>query len=283
MIYRLSFALFMCFQQLVFCQLTIGLQSGGVLYTGDLSPDNISKNTKIIRPFIGGYLRLNNNGVFSLKTGFNYGQIWGDDFFTPERDRALYFASNLIEAGISAEWNILSLKSLPLTPYIGGGFLVFNYNPKRRIRGQWVSLQELETEGQGLPDRLAPYDLTQPAISLEIGMKYAISDKWNLGIAFSYRFLFTDYLDDVGNQGVVLQEILDTKGLDAAFASKPNYDPFSENLSESFIRGAAGNDAYFLIGLQLGYHINDGPHLGYSEGRKGRRARNVSTVRCYKF
>ena len=37
------------------------------------------------------------------------------------------------------------------TPYVTGGAAVFTFNPKAEYNGEWVALQPLGTEGQGLP------------------------------------------------------------------------------------------------------------------------------------
>jgi hypothetical protein len=79
----------------------------------------------------------------------------------------------------------------------GAGY--FFFDPQARLHGQWYSLQPLRTEGQGFdeyPDR-KPYSLHQLNLATGGGIRYEISALLNARVEMNYRFLFTDYLDDV--------------------------------------------------------------------------------------
>ncbi|GAB3327806.1 hypothetical protein GCM10027429_01960 [Marivirga atlantica] len=88
--------------------------------------------------------------------------------------------------------------------------------------GEWVSLRELGTEGQNftaaqrarydtlynhdLPD---PYSRFQIVIPLGIGARYKLTNNIDLGLEFSFRYTFTDYLDDVSGRYVDLGDFLE--------------------------------------------------------------------------
>ncbi|MGV3539523.1 MAG: hypothetical protein ACO1OQ_06900, partial [Rufibacter sp.] len=63
----------------------------------------------------------------------------------------------------------------------------------------WYELQPLGTEGQyadgeGYP---SPYSRVQIAIPAGFGVKYRLDKRWDVGIEFTWRKTFTDYIDDV--------------------------------------------------------------------------------------
>ena len=86
-----------------------------------------------------------------------------------------------------------------LSPYITAGAGYFSFDPQTRLNGRWYALQPLRTEGQGFPeypDR-KPYRLGQLNIAAGLGVKYEINAVCNARLELNYRFLDTDYLDDV--------------------------------------------------------------------------------------
>ena len=90
------------------------------------------------------------------------------------------------------------------------------------IKGEqsdWIDLQPLGTEGQftGIAGTPKPYSLLQIGVPLGGGILYRLMDKWDLSLEFSYRFVFTDYLDDVSGRypsEEVYQEMLNQGNYD---------------------------------------------------------------------
>ena len=95
-----------------------------------------------------------------------------------------------------------------INPYGILGLSVFRHNPQTKtpvLKGEtskWVDLKPLGTEGQytGLPGTPRPYSLIQIGIPLGVGVRYRLLDKWDLSMEFCYRFVFTDYIDDVSGK-----------------------------------------------------------------------------------
>ncbi len=125
------------------------------------------------------------------------------------------FRNDVFEVGITGEWDFKPtiggiFRRPTWRPYAFAGIAGFYHNPKGMTPdGRWVDLQPLRTEGQGLqstatrPDGSIieypkkPYSLFSVAIPFGGGIKYRLSDNWDIAFEIGYRFTFTDYLDDV--------------------------------------------------------------------------------------
>ncbi len=95
--------------------------------------------------------------------------------------------------------------------------------------GEWVSLRNLGTEGQFLNDEAkaeylaaygkdlpTPYSRIQIVIPVGLGIRYKLSNNFDLGLEISYRHTFTDYLDDVSGEYVDLGAFGDPSDPNAA-------------------------------------------------------------------
>jgi opacity protein-like surface antigen len=263
--------------------LEAGILLGASNYLGDLSNNSSSIYLKETKPAVGALVRYNINHLFAARLGLNYTLLAGrdanvrkDDFI---RDRNLSFRTSILEFSLIGEFNILGYQpyalSRPFSPYLFAGISAVKFNPKTRYEGDWVKLQPLGTEGQGMPGRDDEYALTTIAIPFGIGVKYAFTDKINLGLELGARRTFTDYLDDVSGTYVSYPELLAANGqLAAALGNRTG----ELNGGEPVIvetgtrRGdSTGNDWYFILGATISYNFLDNGLMG---GRKrgGRRA-----------
>jgi opacity protein-like surface antigen len=153
---------------------------------------------------------------FSARANLTYGLLRGDDKFTKEqfrRARDLHFRSNIWEASIMGELYLLQNsrngafrlrgvrgnRALKMDIYLLGGIGFMYFNPKGQLdNGDWVALQPIGTEGQGLPGQKDKYSRTTLTVPLGIGVAKTINRYWSVGIEFVHRVTFTDYIDDVG-------------------------------------------------------------------------------------
>jgi hypothetical protein len=136
------------------------------------------------------------------------------------------------------------------------------------LNGNWIRLSPLSTEGQGFPEYpyRKPYKLTQPNLSVGVGLLYEVSALMNARIEIVHRLLKTDYLDDVSTRyidpsffhqhldrqlAVVAEALADRKAeLNPALRAQPRE-----------VRGnPSNNDSYFTIMLKLGLIINRRRH-----------------------
>jgi hypothetical protein len=81
--------------------------------------------------------------------------------------------------------------------YLFGGIGVMYFNPKAEYQGQWVALQPIGTEGQGLEGEDDKYSRFTFTIPYGIGVGKSIDRYWSVNLEFTMRMTFTDYIDDV--------------------------------------------------------------------------------------
>ena len=154
-----------------------------------------------------------------------YGRISSSDFGTadPQDEEAGYryvrnlqFRNNIKDLSIVGVFDLfpnpysLSLR-MRWTPYLFAGVSVFHHNPQGLVpqqavlrpgdlanpfvpeqAGEWVGLKDLQTEG---PENT--YSNFQISIPFGAGVRFRINERFDVEGEVSYRYLFTDYLDDV--------------------------------------------------------------------------------------
>lgn len=154
---------------------------------------------------------------FKARLGFSLGWVYGDDALAGNegrKSRNLNFRSPIVELAPMLEWYFLkdnknkaySIRGMKgqtfadLHGYLFGGIGLFYFNPQGQdANGKWVSLADLNTEGQGLPG--GPSDYQQFSISFPIGFGfgYNIDKLWSIGFEYGMRVSLTDYIDDVSS------------------------------------------------------------------------------------
>ena len=250
-----------------------GLAAGFSWYQGELSADKLGNQFQLFRPQAGIFVRYNVNDYFSTRLNFNYASIKGDDAIEG-RSRNLNFKSTLMEFGLTAEFNVLGYQPYALyrvfSPYLFAGVAGFSFNPQGELDGDWHALQPLGTEGQGLnqyPERKA-YSRLGFALPFGAGVKYAVNDKWNVGIQVGARYTFTDYLDDVSTTYISDGEMLEGNGeLAAALANKSG----TAVLTGQERGDDSNNDWYMIAEIFVSYNLFDNGLVGSRGRSRGRR------------
>lgn len=194
---------------------SLGLATGLMNYNGDLKPNSFT--WKQAKPFVGLYYKQQLSGRLALRAGFGSGSLEASDKFNRGYlvPRNLDFTTKLSEAYAGVELSLLDLEKVRFSPYIMVGMAVFHFDPwTTDAAGNKVYLQPLSTEGQGLPDypQRKVYGLTQRALCFSSGIKWAVSDDVRIGLEFSQRKTFTDYLDDVSSSFVDKEKLRAAKG-----------------------------------------------------------------------
>lgn len=255
----------------------VGLLAGVSNYRGDLSANSsrIYLNESHFASDIFARYNFHSFGAVRLQLG--YGKLTGTDANAKDesiQQRNLNFESGLYELALIGEFNFPGYDpynlNQPFSPYLFGGFALFNFNPKTRYQGEWVALPPLGTEGQGLDGRFPPYKRTAFSIPLGIGIKYALKDKWNLGIEVGLRRTFTDYVDDVSTTYVNYDELLAARGEVAAALSNRTGEYFGTapvGVPTGTQRGDNKPvDWYGIAGITISYNFLDNGLVG-SRGR----------------
>ncbi len=206
-------------------------------YYGDLAPVNQAASTDVswTRPGAGVNIGYKFNPYLTFRAGLNYGRITGDDNKTkaegydnaPRYYRNLSFRNDIKEFQVGFELSLIPNYGgpnvrKPFNAYLFAGAAIFHHEPKGLVpdfdyvtgganstvkapsAGKWVRLRPLGTEGQyidgvGVKKPYLPFSY---AIPLGVGVRMRLSGPFDLGFETTYRFLFTDYIDDVSNNYV---------------------------------------------------------------------------------
>jgi outer membrane protein W len=164
----------------------------------------------LTRPVFQGGIRYKLLRDLCIKPTITYARLKADDAESQSlgrQSRNLHFRSNLWEVGAQLEYYFIKEKYLgrytfssykgvnKLSAYVGLGGGAFYFNPKSetiRGAGDWTALQPMQNEG-------VSYSLFAGFMSISVGMKYNLNDKWAIGLDISNRYTTTDYIDDAHN------------------------------------------------------------------------------------
>ena len=218
----------------------VGLTLNALNYYGDLAPKPSAFSTNILltRPAVGFVFAHRFGPRYVLTSTFTYGGIRGSDNESADKNdengsfrynRNLSFRNRIKELSVVASidlWENMAtyVSRMKWTPYAFAGLALFHHNPQAKApafgvdgvtplaeAGEWVSLRRLGTEGQYGPLRptdvnagIKPYELFQIAIPFGVGARFKAGEMWDFSVEFGFRYLFTDYLDDVSRHYVDL-------------------------------------------------------------------------------
>lgn len=245
----------------------IGIMGGVSLYGGDMSPNDLNGYMNELNPAFGAFARFNLNRALSLRAGISQAKVTGADINTDYPERMRNFRSNITEFALTMEFvpfNWGDTRSKVVTsPYLFGGAAVYRFNPQALYNNDWVDLQPLGTEGQGLAGYEAPYSLTQFAVLFGLGVKFTFNQAWAIGLEFGARKLFNDYLDDITSAEVNYLDVLTGNGTIAAELSNPT---IKEPQDVTYVRGGDFNDWYGIGSVTLSFRL---------QGRKNRLGRGL--------
>lgn len=225
--------------------LSVGFGLSALNYYGDLAPrtDRFSTDITFTRPAVSLSLSQRLGPRFSATGNFMYGTLRGSDAESADEDdqesghfrylRNLSFRNRIKELSVILSYDLFKnqgtyLSRVQWTPYVWGGGAVFHHNPQAKApetgvdgqplaeAGEWVNLRPLGTEGQYaelLPTDvnygIKPYKLIQAAIPFGVGLRFKVHEVVDLSAEFGFRYLFTDYIDDV-SQHYVDMGVLDS-------------------------------------------------------------------------
>jgi hypothetical protein len=228
----------------------VGGTLGGAGYIGDLNPNNPVKVSGISG---GLFVKRNFDGYFSTKLNFTYGRIGADDSKSSSqqfRDRNLSFHDPLKELSLIGEFNFMNY--VPdagphkYTPYIYSGVGITSYAPRTTFDGKSKSLRNLRTEGEA-----TEYGKNTIVIPYGAGLKYNFNSKWTLAGDIGYRFMFTDYLDDVSGKYVDPGQL--TPGSARILADRSGEVGKPANPAGSQRGDFKPRDTYFFISFTISY------------------------------
>ena len=246
----------------------VGVFLGGSYYIGDLNPtQHLNEFTK---PAGGIVCRYNISKRLAARANLLFGNIEGHDSYSNSPaavQRNLNFKSPIDELSAQLEFNFFDYaignEKKKFSPYIFLGIAGFKFNPSGELpNGDWVALQPLGTEGQGLDGGATKkkYKLIQMSIPFGVGAKVNLAK--NIGISFEWgmRKTFTDYLDDVSGKYYDPVKLAAARGATAAVLSDQSIgtDPKFSNAGRE--RGnPTNNDWYSFVGMALTVKLKGKP------------------------
>lgn len=219
-----------------------------------------------------------------VKSSFVYGWVGGSDTYTEEKfrnNRNLSFSSDIYELSLQAEfyitkpnykreyYNLLktgsfaeSILSIQISSYVFVGIAGIYFNPKAQfLDGDWYSLPDLNTAGQGLPGAPEKYSQFALAFPIGFGFKIPLSKKLSIGIEYGLRFTNTDYIDDCSGTYYDSESIRKAYGDVAAYFSNPALqkapsDALYNSTLPGEIRGDKNdNDSYMFGFIHFYYNL----------------------------
>ena len=181
---------------------------GGSNFLGDLA----TGYTPSFKPSFSLGAAYDITNRYRIRVNLSALSVEGDDSKSPTagiKERNLNFKSNIQEAALLGEYDLVDNSFNSVIPYLFGGFSVYHFDPHplRPIDSLGdVDLHSLGTEGQYLPsgkyaDR--QYSLTQLNIQMGGGVRFEVSERVSIAVEANYRKLFTDYLDDVSTNSYI--------------------------------------------------------------------------------
>jgi hypothetical protein len=278
-------------------------------YYGDLAPTpkRLSTDIRFTRPGLGISFGHRFGPRYTLTASFMYGTLRGDDFESADPGdfkngifryyRNLSFRNRIKELSIVASIDLFPnndtyISRVRWTPYVFAGIAVFHHNPQAKApsfdidgnplpeAGKWVDLQPLGTEGQyaTLGDSMVnygikPYKKIQVAIPLGLGARFRINQLMDLSVELGFRYLFTDYIDDVSQNYVDL----------GVFGNNELAKVMSYRSNELFPQGFEPNPPYVSVVDGRTYQVLDGYGRENPENLRGNKKDNdfymVTTVK----
>ncbi len=246
---------------------TFGVTGGAMNCITDLGGK--SQVFKTSKPAGGFYVGALYQQTIGARLQIVWGSIMADDKYARDpavQQRNLNFASTISEISLLGELHPLSLVpsiKLPVSPYILAGIGTFSFSPYTQLNGTKVFLQPLHSEGEGFPETgRSNYKLMQLNVPVGAGLSYQVSPLFTVKGELIYRFLNTDYLDDVST--TYIDPSLFDKYLtpvEASLAKQLYYrgSQLSGNSSKPVVgsqRGSSAKDAYYSVNIMVEISLN---------------------------
>ena len=268
-----------------------GINVGPSFFLGDLGGHHgygtrfiKDVNLQLTSIMKGVFVAVYPSDIIGFRLAVQTGKLAGDDALINtkgvnelwRKQRNLDFKTNISEAYFAGEiFPLMLINSVRennprLRPYGVIGIGMFHFNPQGSLTDAtgnktWYYLHPLRTEGEGMteyPNR-KEYSLTQYNIPMGCGIKYFVSERFNVSYEFLYRKSFTDYIDDVSTN--YIDPNLFSKYLSAADAAiaRQISDKVYGIVTPGVTRYAPGtmrgnskqDDAYFSFLLKFGVRL----------------------------
>lgn len=248
-----------------------GIISGLAAYDGDLAPKKPELVLRTLRPAYGIWGKWHLSPHWALRLTAQSVTLAGSDALS-QRPRGLHFQTSMTEYSLSGEWRLLAFAvgkgAIEGIPYLHFGAGRIRFMPQAKTDGRWIDLQPLGTEGQGIKGYPLPYPTSAAVFPYGAGVQLLMDGRWGIALEYSARFTQTDYLDDVSTGRIPYAKLMQHKGAEVAQLSRPGFNPGSDDPLVPHVRGGAGRDWYYSIGLAWSYRVSNAIRIGARPPRK---------------
>lgn len=256
-------------------EISVGVGVGN--YIGELGGSNGKKKPWLLDLELSqfkfswqvGY-RYNIGRYFATRLNFAWVKVAGSDALTssPTRNyRNLSFKSNIYEGAIFMDLFFIRAKPGHIHHFKGvkgqkgQPFEVFGFvgvgGFYYRSTSGGVALAGLSTEGQGLeggPKKYIPFSVSVP---IGLGVNYVYYKDLKFGLDFTYRFTFTDYIDDASGVYYDNDKLREQKGaVSADLADRTDGSNPSWSAAGSPRGNPKNNDHFFSIMVNATYNLS---------------------------
>lgn len=238
--------------------LILSVGSGTTHYYGDLAKDGDNSN---IAPNLAIGARYNYYRWFSVGAEVTWFMLHGNDNTDPGKEiRNLSFQSHNFEvsglfyASLFEEDRRFYMRPFA-NPYIYGGVGLVSYNPKASLDGTNYNLRKLNTSG-------VSYSGITASFPIGAGVKFRINPFFNVVVDGGYRFVLTDYLDDVGS-GIYPDPTsfgsndVARKLSDRTWETLPAGTPTWAEQGKNFRGDPKDKDGYFIFNIKAEYYFTE--------------------------
>jgi len=268
-----------------------GAHIGAANYLGEIGGKEKTRRGFILdmklsqtRTALGGFARYKLNPDIYLRANVGWYRVSGADSLSTNPGRAgrnLSFRNDLFEATITGQYVFYNIADLgrsyryqnDMKAYVFTGIGTLYHSPHAKYNGEWVALQPLHTEGQGVdPNAPEPYSKITMVLPAGAGIFFTIGKKLRVGWEFNWRTTFTDYLDDAStvytdpanlpNETAVAlanrnDELTYVEG--SNLPSPKSYDPGTKRGDPKH------NDSYLSTGFNVSYVIKGTSKFAHSK------------------
>jgi len=177
----------------------LGIGLGGVVYKGEIAPRYRFLSN---RPALTVFYKKDVSRALSLRANLLLGRVNADDAQYEERlplaaYRKATVSTSILELGGGIDFNFLDYydfrRNVRWTPYFTLGVAGLVYNNKTTGADPTILYPETGTNDSYRTSFAV-------AVPIGVGIKYALTHHWNLGVEFGARVLFTDMFDNLSGQ-----------------------------------------------------------------------------------
>jgi hypothetical protein len=232
--------------------------TGTTHYYGDLAKNNDHSN---IKPNFGIGARYNFYRWFSFGAEATWFMLGGSDKTDPGKvTRNLSFQSHnfelsgMVQVSLFEEDRRFYMRQVA-NPYIYGGVGVINYNPTAELDGERYNLKKLNTSGED-------YSGIGVAFPVGAGVKFRVNPFLNVALDGGYRFLMTDYIDDVSS-GIYPDpasfgsDEIARKLSDRTWETLSPGEPTWAEQGKNFRGDPTDKDGYFIFNIKVEYYFSE--------------------------